>query len=643
MQETTRPASVLTLSIVTYNSEKWLKAFFESLLKQGLPCDQIALCVLDNASTDGTYAALQAQLSTQAGAWGHQFASVQLHQGPNIGFGAGHNHNLALTQTPFFWVTNVDLEFEHDTLTTLLRTAQQDVAQSTAQLSPQNTNVAAWECRQKPYEHPKDYHPVTGQTTWCSSACVLFKTEAIKAVNGYEPLLFLYGEDVELSYRLRDHGYSLRYVPNATVWHFTYEEAAQIKPQQFFGSTLANVLLRCRYGRRHEVIQGFLMFMGLFALRPLFPGMRRQLLAQTWKLMKLAPQFLSTRRKSQEKFPFRMWDYEMAREGAFYEYPTAALSSTSIAKTSAQGAPMVSVLMRTMPGRSGKLKEAMASVAQQTYAHMGGPIELVVVEDGGEGVESAKAAVEALRSSGVLAKVVYVPLPKSGRCVAGNKALEAATGQLCCFLDDDDLFYADHLEVLVEEWLKQPQLGGVYALAYEVRTHVLSEEPWVYENVMHSLIHRQPFSRPTLWHHNYFPIQTVLFQRSLFETYGGFDLDLENLEDWNLWVRYSLKNDFKLIPKVTSIYRVPDQLEKALQRQSLLDDYYAKAKAKHDLLKVELTLPEIQKIVEEITRQSQVAGVPTSWLKQILMHTPVLRRMYHPMKKVVSIWRRIRQ
>ena len=643
MQETTRPASVLTLSIVTYNSEKWLKAFFESLLKQGLPCDQIALCVLDNASTDGTYAALQAQLSTQAGAWGHQFASVQLHQGPNIGFGAGHNHNLALTQTPFFWVTNVDLEFEHDTLTTLLRTAQQDVAQSTAQLSPQNTNVAAWECRQKPYEHPKDYHPVTGQTTWCSSACVLFKTEAIKAVNGYEPLMFLYGEDVELSYRLRDHGYSLRYVPNATVWHFTYEEAAQIKPQQFLGSTLANVLLRCRYGRRHEVIQGFLMFMGLFALRPLFPGMRRQLLAQTWKLMKLAPQFLSTRRKSQEKFPFRMWDYEMAREGAFYEYPTAALSSTSIAKTSAQGAPMVSVLMRTMPGRSGKLKEAMASVAQQTYAHMGGPIELVVVEDGGEGVESAKAAVEALRSSGVLAKVVYVPLPKSGRCVAGNKALEAATGQLCCFLDDDDLFYADHLEVLVEEWLKQPQLGGVYALAYEVRTHVLSEEPWVYENVMHSLIHRQPFSRPTLWHHNYFPIQTVLFQRSLFETYGGFDLDLENLEDWNLWVRYSLKNDFKLVPKVTSIYRVPDQLEKALQRQSVLDDYYAKAKAKHDLLKVELTLPEIQKIVEEVTRQSQVAGVPTSWLKQILMHTPVLRRMYHPMKKVVSIWRRIRQ
>jgi GT2 family glycosyltransferase len=57
MQETTtRPAPVLTLSIVTYNSEKWLPAFFESLQKQDLPCDQIALCVLDNGSTDGTFA-----------------------------------------------------------------------------------------------------------------------------------------------------------------------------------------------------------------------------------------------------------------------------------------------------------------------------------------------------------------------------------------------------------------------------------------------------------------------------------------------------------------------------------------------------------------------------------------------------------
>ena len=637
MQETSpRSAPIVTLSIVTYNSEKWLNAFFQSLFQQNLPCDQIALCVLDNGSTDSTYA----WLSNQKAALSQKFATVSLNQGSNIGFGAGHNFNLALTTTPYFWVTNVDLEFEADTLTTLIATAAQDNQPSKANgqaTEAQLANVAAWECRQKPYEHPKDYHPVTGETAWCSSACVLFKTEAIQAVRGYEPLMFLYGEDVELSYRLRDHGYRLRYVPKASVWHYTYEEVAQVKPQQFLGSTLANVLIRCRYGRRHEVIQGFVMFMALFAMKPMFPNMRSKLLGQLLKLIQLAPKFLTSRRLSQEAFPFRMWDYAMAREGAFYEYPNAAQSVIVQAQQSNK-LPLVSVIMRTMPGRGGKLKEAMASVANQTYNH----IELVVVEDGGQDVQSAKAQIEALQQSDPIHSVKYLPLPKIGRCEAGNQALAAATGQLCCFLDDDDLFYADHLEVLVNAWLSKPTLGAVYSLAYEVRTEVISEEPWVYKDVLHNLIHRQPFNRGVLWHHNYLPIQSVLFQRQLYIDHGGFDNSLDNLEDWNLWVRYSLQHDFLLVPKVTSLYRVPNDVAKALQRQGVLDDYYAKAQAKHAQLRVELSPTEIIQIAQELARQSHVAGVPTSLLKRIVMSTPVLRNFYHPLKRVSSIWRRMR-
>ena len=629
MQETNhRPAPQITLSIVTYNSEKWLAAFFQSLFQQNLPCDQIALCVLDNGSTDNSFA----WLSKQQAVLSQKFASLSLNQGQNIGFGLGHNFNLALTTTPYFWVTNVDLEFEPDSLTTLLATAQQDSSQAFS-----NASIAAWECRQKPYEHPKDYHPVTGETAWCSSACVLFKTDAIQSVKGYDPLLFLYGEDVELSYRLRRQGYKLKYVPQATVWHYTYEEAAQVKPQQFLGSTLANVLLRCRYGRRHEVIQGFVMFMALFAMKPQFPGMRTKLLGQLWKLIQLAPKFLSSRQKSKETFPFRMWDYAMAREGAFYEYPNAQNSAIVQAEKN-NTLPWVSVLVRTMPGRSGKLKEALASVAHQTYAR----IELVVVEDGGQDVQSAKPHIDALQKSGAIQKIIYRPLAKVGRCEAGNQALAAATGQLCCFLDDDDLFYADHLEVLVNAWLNNTQLGAVYSLAYEVRTEVISEEPWVYKDILHNLIHRQPFNRGVLWHHNYFPIQAVLFQRQLFLDHGGFDTSLDNLEDWNLWVRYSLKNDFELVPKVTSLYRVPNDVNKALQRQSVLDDYYAKAQAKHAELRVELSPTEIIQIAQELSRQSSVVGVPMSLLKRIVLGTPGLRNFYHPLKRLASIWRRMR-
>lgn len=40
----------------------------------------------------------------------------------------------------------------------------------------------------------------------------------------------MYGEDVELSYRLREAGYLLRYCPAAAVFHYSYDFELQIKP-----------------------------------------------------------------------------------------------------------------------------------------------------------------------------------------------------------------------------------------------------------------------------------------------------------------------------------------------------------------------------------------------------------------------------
>ena len=600
----------LDISVVTYNSAKWLEAFVRSLLSQKLPLSQISVYFRDNGSTDNTLQLLKA-IQTKHGS---QFGLIEVTEGDNIGYGSGHNTNFAKCQNKFVLVTNVDLEFEPDTLPTLLQVAEQDTEQ-----------FASWECRQKPYEHPKDYHPVTGETLWSSSACVLFRLSAIRHVGMYEEALFMYGEDVELSYRLRDRGFKLKYVPMASVWHHTYEEAAQVKPMQFLGSTLANVLLRCRYGTREEITQGFAMFFGLFALRPQFPGQRRRLIGQLFKLLWLAPKFLKTRKLSQEHFPFRMWDYAMAREGAFHPFP----------ENTPHHKPLVSVLVRTMPGCGGRLKEAVASIAAQTYQ----AVHLVVVEDGGN---SAKAQLDEVKSSGRFNEVTYVPLPKSGRCLAGNAALAAAKGELVCFLDDDDLFYADHLEVLVNAWSEKPELGAVYGLAYEVRTEIVSQDPWVYKDLVHSLMFRQPFSRTLLWHHNFMPIQTVLFQRKLYEEYGGFDPELDNLEDWNLWVRYSLKHDFLMVPKVTSLYRVPASVDKALQRQAVLDDYYSKAQAKHAQLKLEISPPEILKMAEQLSRELYIGVIPSSWLRDKFLNTPLVNKLYYPAKRLWSLWRAVR-
>ena len=70
----------------------------------------------------------------------------------------------------------------------------------------------------------------------------------------------------------------------------------------------------------------------------------------------------------------------------------------------------------------------------------------------------------------------------------------------------------------------------------------------------------------------------MLFHRSLYERHGGFAEDMDQLEDWNLWTRYTLEDDFVLVEKTTSKYRVPAGARDAAGRQELLDRAYRDAR-----------------------------------------------------------------
>jgi GT2 family glycosyltransferase len=592
------------ISIVTHNSARWIERFFDSLTRQDYPTHLLGIHIRDNASTDDTMARCQAVLARN----GSRFKSFHLTEGENLGFGYGHNRNLSSGNAPFFLVTNVDLEFAADAIRQAVTTAIRD-----------EDITASWEFRQKPYEHPKLYHPVTLETRWSSSACILLRRTAIEAVGGYEERIFMYGEDVELSYRLRDHGHKLRYCPKAVCWHYSYEHAGELKPLQFFGSTLANFYIRLRYGSFFNILAGFLLYLSLWPLHPpKVPNLWRGLLHNGWSMLRHGPYFLLSRKKSRERFPLRRWDYEAIRDGAFYAYPQPPSTY-----------PLISVIMRTYSGRLSWLREAVISVYNQTYPH----IELIVVEDGSE---EARAFMDETARASTLASVVYHPLPKLGRCKAGNAGLALAKGEYLIFLDDDDLFFADHLEVLALELLARPEIGASYALAFQVPTRVSSTKPVRYEEGGYITAHRQPFSRPILWHHNYLPIQAVLFRRNLYEQYGGLDESLDNLEDWNLWTRYSLERDFLLVEKTTSLYRVPADRKGRMQRQQSLDGYYAKAVEKQRELRVTLSPADTMDYAKELSNNINALVIPYLPIRNALVKNRLLNLFYYVAVRVVA-------
>lgn len=83
------------------------------------------------------------------------------------------------------------------------------------------SGAAIVEGRQWPFEHPKEFDPVSLETPWASGAFSLIDGEFYESVGGMEEAYFLYQEDVDLSWRAWASGWGVFYEPQAVVVHFT--------------------------------------------------------------------------------------------------------------------------------------------------------------------------------------------------------------------------------------------------------------------------------------------------------------------------------------------------------------------------------------------------------------------------------------
>ena len=194
------------------------------------------------------------------------------------------------------------------------------------------------------------------------------------------------------------------------------------------------------------------------------------------------------------------------------------------------------------------------------------------------------------------------------------------------FLDDDDLLFADHVETLVEAVTAAGAAGG-YALSWETATEMIDRERAEYRETAHVTRHRQPFDRLTLWHHNYLPIQAVLFHRRLYDRHGGFAEDMDQLEDWNLWTRYTLDESFVQVEKTTSIYRVPAGAREAAGRQELLDLAYRDAVERQRAMRLTLSPREISQMAEAYVRSQTLLMVARPDVRRFIGARPWLTRL----------------
>jgi hypothetical protein len=184
----------------------------------------------------------------------------------------------------------------------------------------------------------------------------------------------------------------------------------------------------------------------------------------------------------------------------------------------------VSVVVRSMA--RGSLDAALASIALQ----QGVSAEVVVVAACGPG-HPAMPATCGPHPLRLVASERRLPRP-----AAANAGLDAARGRWITFLDDDDLFLADHLAGLLAASRLAPAARVITSYAKGVFRDGHVE--WF----------GQPFSLKQLYERNFIHLSATLFARELVAAGSRFDESFEILEDWEFMLQLAQRAAFHFVP-----------------------------------------------------------------------------------------------
>lgn len=559
------------ICFAAYNSEKWLKGCLEALSRLDYDKKQVCLYFADGASCDHTLVELERLKAEYKDVFG---AFEILPQKANRGFGTASNRAAEAGSGEIVFYLNLDTKIFPDAL----RILEKEIRSSPSEWG-------AFELRQFPYEHPKYYNPVTMETSWASGAALAVRRTVLEQVGGFDESIFMYGEDVELSWRIRLGGYKIKYVPAACTWHYSYQSPNEVKPVQVVGSLASNLLLRYKYGTEED-IREWRRLMAENQTVCANGKLAAQLDLQTEKIEKNRSAYRSFYKEKVQKAGFAPnffgFDYEFARSGAFY--------SNCIP----QQKPAFTVIVRTYK-RPQILALTLQSLRNQTYQNF----KVVVVEDG-ENPQSEAA----VQNAAQWLDIAYLPVhAQAGRCRAGNLGLRAVTTEYACFLDDDDYFFAEHFEVMANLIGQNPACGLFIAGAVEGSCKNAASTEFTFVRKRNNS-HKE-LKKVNFFIDNPIPIQAAVFRTELARECGGLDETLDALEDWDFWMRMLCRADFAFTDKATSIYKVPAEKDTAGARDEYISKYRARVFEKMADYRCEIPAQDMLRLFWSPERQKE--------------------------------------
>jgi GT2 family glycosyltransferase len=222
------PVPDMSVVLVCWNNKEYLEPCLRSLYDGGLR-SSFEVVVVDNGSTDGSQEMLH-----------RQFDQVQIIQNDhNVGLGRASNQGIEATSGRYVSLLNNDTlvnGLSMDAMVEFLDATPDAGAVGGRLLNPDGSFQGGYanfssvteefliatrlgERIWPGYPSHRDSNKIR-TVGWLSSACLLLRREALDQIGLLDEEYFIYGDEVDLQYRLDKAGWKVYYNPSVTTIHY---------------------------------------------------------------------------------------------------------------------------------------------------------------------------------------------------------------------------------------------------------------------------------------------------------------------------------------------------------------------------------------------------------------------------------------
>lgn len=214
--------------------------------------------------------------------------------------------------------------------------------------------------------------------------------------------------------------------------------------------------------------------------------------------------------------------------------------------------PLVSIVTPSF-NKGPYIEETIQSIKNQRYPN----IEHIVM-DGGS-TDETLAILKKYED-----RLTWISEPDKGQSDAINKGWKRARGDILAYLNADDCYTPDAVEIAVAYFNEHPDVGMVYGdgIMTDVAGTILSADPAGEFSLRELIYCRDNILQPT-----------VFFRREVYDRIGGVDESLHLAMDLDYWIRTGLLFRVAYIPRPLAMAKSYEDAKSVALMHKYVSDY----------------------------------------------------------------------